>query len=131
MTCRGPGYDLSAPKNPYRTVGSNVLLGPHVVAGRNCRVQACLSGCLGRGDPHVHVSAEDPSCVRELPSSREIVGISLEFGWEFQEGGPPGQPCGHSLGLRLDVYDDDREPEDPAARLAVCVRCHLGSSERP
>jgi hypothetical protein len=22
------------------------------------------------------------------------------------------------------VYDDDRDPGDPAARLAVCVRCH-------
>lgn len=111
-------------ENPNRAIGPHVLLGPYVVAGRNCRVQRCISGCEDRVGPHVHISAEDPTRVRELPSSSEIVGISLEFGWEFQESGPPLQPCLHSAGYRLDVYDDERNPGDPRARLAVCARCH-------
>lgn len=116
-------------ENPNRTVSTRILLGPYVVAGRNCRVQRCFSGCAAEIGPHVHVSAEVPSCVRELPSSREIVGISLEFGWEFRDSGPPLQPCLHSVGLRLDVYDDDREPDDPGARLAVCTACHPATLE--
>ncbi len=122
--------DLSG-EDPKRAVPSGVLLGPYIVAGRNCRVQRCLLGCGGSVDPHVHVSAEDPSRVRELPPPPEVVGLAVELAWEFEDSGPPLQPCAHSVGLRLDVYDDDREPGDPASRLAVCVRCHPATPEGP
>lgn len=123
--------DSAVGENPDGAVGTHILRGPHVVAGWNCRVQTCFSGCPGQDNPHVHASAEDPGYVRELPSSREVVGISLEFGLEFRDTGPPLQPCRHSVGLRLDVYDDDRDPTDPSARLAVCVRCHPWTSGAP